>query len=62
MLICCTHSYVTWHFVWFPVYAQEADHMARVSEAVTKAVVCALKSAPGDDNTDDWLNPTEVTN
>ncbi|XP_041663364.1 HSPB1-associated protein 1 homolog [Cheilinus undulatus] len=37
----------------------EGDHMARVSEAVTKAVVCALKSAPSDDNTDDWLNPTE---
>lgn len=38
------------------------DDMARVSEAVTKAVVCALKGAPSDDNTDDWLNPTEVTN
>lgn len=34
----------------------------RVSEAVTKAVVCALKSSPSDDNTDDWLNPTEVAN
>lgn len=42
--------------------AQEMDDMARVSEAVTKAVVCALKGAPSDDNTDDWLNPTEVTN
>uniref|UniRef100_UPI0037E974E5 HSPB1-associated protein 1 homolog n=1 Tax=Semicossyphus pulcher TaxID=241346 RepID=UPI0037E974E5 len=37
----------------------EVDHMARVSEAVTKAVVCAVKGAPSDDNTDDWLNPTE---
>ncbi|KAI3356074.1 hypothetical protein L3Q82_017340 [Scortum barcoo] len=37
----------------------EDDDVARVSEAVTKAVVCALKSTPGDDNTDDWLNPTE---
>ncbi|XP_070693693.1 HSPB1-associated protein 1 homolog [Pempheris klunzingeri] len=37
----------------------ETDDMARVSEAVTKAVVCALKSAPSDDNADDWLNPTE---
>ncbi|KAM3607520.1 uncharacterized protein V6R79_009149 [Siganus canaliculatus] len=37
----------------------EVDDMARVGEAVTKAVVCALKSAPSDDNTDDWLNPTE---
>ncbi|XP_070771064.1 HSPB1-associated protein 1 homolog [Enoplosus armatus] len=37
----------------------DVDDVARVSEAVTKAVVCALKSAPSDDNTDDWLNPTE---
>lgn len=37
----------------------EVDDMARVSEAVTKAVVYAVKSAPSDDNTDDWLNPTE---
>ncbi|XP_022596826.1 HSPB1-associated protein 1 [Seriola dumerili] len=36
-----------------------ADDVARVSEAVTKAVVCAIKSAPSDDNADDWLNPTE---
>ncbi|XP_018552043.1 HSPB1-associated protein 1 homolog isoform X1 [Lates calcarifer] len=35
------------------------DDVARVSEAVTKAVVCAIKSAPSDDNTDNWLNPTE---
>ncbi|XP_034429782.1 HSPB1-associated protein 1 homolog isoform X2 [Hippoglossus hippoglossus] len=37
----------------------EADDVARVSEAVTKAIVCAMKSARSDDNTDDWLNPTE---
>ncbi|XP_074551376.1 HSPB1-associated protein 1 homolog [Halichoeres trimaculatus] len=37
----------------------DVDHVSRVSEAVTKTVVCALKSAPSDDNTDDWLNPTE---
>ncbi|CAK6971715.1 HSPB1-associated protein 1 homolog [Scomber scombrus] len=37
----------------------EGDDVARVSEAVTKAVVCALKSTPSDDNADDWLNPTE---
>ncbi|XP_054642356.1 HSPB1-associated protein 1 homolog [Dunckerocampus dactyliophorus] len=34
----------------------EDDYAARVGEAVTKTVVCALKS---DENTDDWLNPTE---
>ncbi|XP_029981576.1 HSPB1-associated protein 1 homolog isoform X2 [Sphaeramia orbicularis] len=37
----------------------EADDVARVSEAVTKAVVCALKTTPADDNADVWLNPTE---
>ncbi|KAG8000928.1 HSPB1-associated protein 1-like protein, partial [Nibea albiflora] len=37
----------------------EVDDMARVSEAVTKAVVFALKSTVSDDNSDDWLNPTE---
>lgn len=39
---------------------QEADHRTRVNEAVAKAVVCALKGTASDDNTDDWLNPTEV--
>lgn len=34
--------------------------MARVSEAVTKTVVCAMKSSQSDDNTDNWVNPTEV--
>ncbi|XP_040912550.1 HSPB1-associated protein 1 homolog [Toxotes jaculatrix] len=37
----------------------EVDDVARVNEAVTKAVVCAIKSVQSDDNTDDWLNPTE---
>ncbi|XP_017276638.1 HSPB1-associated protein 1 homolog [Kryptolebias marmoratus] len=37
----------------------EVDDVARVTEAVTKTVVCAIKSAQGDDNTDEWLNPTE---
>ena len=36
------------------------DDEARVSEAVTKAVVCALKAAQSHDNHDTWLNPTEV--
>ncbi|KAM6986614.1 HSPB1-associated protein 1 homolog [Aplochiton taeniatus] len=35
------------------------DDEARVGEALTKAVVCALKTAPSADNTDAWLNPTE---
>lgn len=37
----------------------EVDDVARVSEAVTKTVVCAIKGAPSEDNTDTWLNPTE---
>ncbi|XP_046902030.1 HSPB1-associated protein 1 homolog isoform X1 [Hypomesus transpacificus] len=37
----------------------DVDDEARVNEAVTKAVVCALKTTPSKDNTDDWLNPTE---
>ncbi|XP_071394946.1 HSPB1-associated protein 1 homolog [Centroberyx affinis] len=37
----------------------EVDDEARVGEAVTKAVVCALKTTPSNDNADDWLNPTE---
>ncbi|XP_008300098.1 HSPB1-associated protein 1 homolog [Stegastes partitus] len=37
----------------------EVDDVARVSEAVTKTIVFAMKSAPSDDNTDNWLNPTE---
>ncbi|XP_026151682.1 HSPB1-associated protein 1 homolog isoform X1 [Mastacembelus armatus] len=37
----------------------DVDDVARVSEAVTRAVVFAIKRAQSDDNTDDWLNPTE---
>ncbi|KAJ3592269.1 hypothetical protein NHX12_007397 [Muraenolepis orangiensis] len=37
----------------------DVDDEARVGEAVTKAVVCALKAAPSHDNDDTWLNPTE---
>lgn len=48
--------------IFLSVAAQEADHMIRISEAVTKTVVCALKSTPSDDNINDWLNPTEVAN
>uniref|UniRef100_A0A3P9MFF7 Hspb associated protein 1 n=1 Tax=Oryzias latipes TaxID=8090 RepID=A0A3P9MFF7_ORYLA len=37
----------------------EVDDFARVSEAVTKMVVWAIKSAESEDNDDSWLNPTE---
>ncbi|XP_066543523.1 HSPB1-associated protein 1 homolog isoform X2 [Amia ocellicauda] len=38
----------------------DVDDEVRVSEALTRTIVCALKSAPGPDNTDLWLNPTEA--
>ncbi|XP_006869487.1 PREDICTED: HSPB1-associated protein 1 [Chrysochloris asiatica] len=38
----------------------EEDHQARVEEAITRMLVCALKTAEDPDNTKAWLNPTEV--
>uniref|UniRef100_A0A8D0KH19 HSPB1-associated protein 1 n=1 Tax=Sus scrofa TaxID=9823 RepID=A0A8D0KH19_PIG len=38
----------------------EEDHQARVEEAVTRMLVCALKTAENPHNTRAWLNPTEV--
>ncbi|KPP61916.1 HSPB1-associated protein 1-like [Scleropages formosus] len=38
----------------------EADDEARVGEALTKTIVCALKTTASHDNKDEWLNPTEV--
>lgn len=40
---------------------QEVDDEARIGEALTKTIICALKSKPSADNEDNWLNPTEVT-
>ncbi|KAM9305732.1 HSPB1-associated protein 1 [Gastrophryne carolinensis] len=37
----------------------DADHEARVEEAVTRLVVCAFKSAEGSAGPSHWLNPTE---
>ncbi|KAI4902583.1 hypothetical protein NFI96_033944 [Prochilodus magdalenae] len=37
----------------------ETDDEARVEEALTKTIVCALKTTPSLDNKDNWLNPTE---
>ncbi|KAJ8255437.1 hypothetical protein GJAV_G00204870 [Gymnothorax javanicus] len=37
----------------------EEDDEARVEEALTRTIVCALKTTPSSDNNDDWLNPTE---
>ncbi|NXO00837.1 HBAP1 protein, partial [Rhinopomastus cyanomelas] len=38
----------------------EADHQARVEEAITRTLVCAIKSAENPSEEDLWLNPTEV--
>ncbi|XP_010216848.1 PREDICTED: HSPB1-associated protein 1 [Tinamus guttatus] len=38
----------------------DADHEARVEEAITRTLVCAIKSAENPSNADLWLNPTEV--
>ncbi|CAK6441719.1 unnamed protein product [Pipistrellus nathusii] len=38
----------------------EEDHRARVEEAITRMLVCALKTAEDPHGTRAWLNPTEV--
>ncbi|XP_067405738.1 HSPB1-associated protein 1 isoform X2 [Emydura macquarii macquarii] len=38
----------------------DADHEARVEEAITRTLVCAIKSAENPSHVDAWLNPTEV--
>ncbi|XP_060732248.1 HSPB1-associated protein 1 homolog [Tachysurus vachellii] len=57
-----------WHFVesidpvtvsvnsWIEM---EVDDEARIGEALTKTIICALKSNPSVDNKDNWINPTE---
>ncbi|XP_071418984.1 HSPB1-associated protein 1 isoform X2 [Pithys albifrons albifrons] len=39
---------------------EDADHEARVEEAITRTLVCAIKSAENPSDGDLWLNPTEV--
>uniref|UniRef100_A0A8C3DN18 HSPB1 associated protein 1 n=1 Tax=Corvus moneduloides TaxID=1196302 RepID=A0A8C3DN18_CORMO len=39
---------------------QDEDHEARVEEAITRMLVCAIKSAEKPSDGDLWLNPTEV--
>ncbi|NXK28824.1 HBAP1 protein, partial [Arenaria interpres] len=38
----------------------DSDHEARVEEAITRMLVCAIKSAENPGDGDLWLNPTEV--
>ncbi|XP_075789224.1 HSPB1-associated protein 1 [Pelodiscus sinensis] len=38
----------------------DADHRARVEEAITRTLVCAIKSAENPSHVAAWLNPTEV--
>ncbi|XP_017324999.1 HSPB1-associated protein 1 homolog isoform X2 [Ictalurus punctatus] len=37
----------------------EVDDEARIGEALTKTIICAIKTKPSVDNKDNWLNPTE---
>ncbi|KAM5281103.1 HSPB1-associated protein 1 [Ctenodactylus gundi] len=39
---------------------QDEDHLARVEEAITRTLVCALKNAEDPHNPRAWLNPTEM--
>lgn len=45
----------------FVFLRQDADHEARVEEAITRMLVCAIKSAENPSDGDVWLNPTEVS-
>uniref|UniRef100_F6PTI9 HSPB1-associated protein 1 n=2 Tax=Monodelphis domestica TaxID=13616 RepID=F6PTI9_MONDO len=38
----------------------EEDHQARIEEAITRTLVCAMKAAEDPTNSKAWLNPTEV--
>ncbi|XP_070586309.1 HSPB1-associated protein 1 isoform X1 [Erythrolamprus reginae] len=38
----------------------DADHEARIEEAITRTMICAIKAAENPSDTDSWLNPTEV--
>ncbi|KAJ1190138.1 hypothetical protein NDU88_006877 [Pleurodeles waltl] len=38
----------------------DEDHEARVEEAITRMLVCAVKSSHDPGNTEAWLNPTEA--
>ncbi|XP_046954837.1 HSPB1-associated protein 1 isoform X3 [Lynx rufus] len=52
----------SWAFYLFlaAMVSEEEDHQARVEEAITRILVCALKTAEDPHNTRAWLNPTEV--
>uniref|UniRef100_A0A8D0HNR7 HSPB1 associated protein 1 n=1 Tax=Sphenodon punctatus TaxID=8508 RepID=A0A8D0HNR7_SPHPU len=39
----------------------DTDHEARVEEAITRTLVCAIKSVENPSIDDAWLNPTEVS-
>ncbi|XP_015266356.1 PREDICTED: HSPB1-associated protein 1 isoform X2 [Gekko japonicus] len=39
---------------------QDADHEARVEEAITRTLICAVQSADDLSTSDSWLNPTET--
>ncbi|XP_066488498.1 HSPB1-associated protein 1 isoform X2 [Tiliqua scincoides] len=38
----------------------DTDHEARIEEAITRTLICAIKSAENPSASDCWLNPTEI--
>ncbi|XP_060630646.2 HSPB1-associated protein 1 isoform X2 [Anolis sagrei] len=49
-----------WHYVESIDPITGADHEARVEEAITRTLICAVKSIENPAASDAWLNPTEV--
>ncbi|XP_077176590.1 HSPB1-associated protein 1 isoform X2 [Paroedura picta] len=49
-----------WHYVESIDPITDTDHEARVEEAITRTLICAIKSADQLSTSDSWLNPTET--
>ncbi|XP_060118159.1 HSPB1-associated protein 1 isoform X2 [Heteronotia binoei] len=49
-----------WHYVESIDPITDTDHEARVEEAITRTLICAIKSADHLSTSDSWLNPTET--
>lgn len=46
--------------VFLSFFLQDSDHEARIEEAITRTMICAIKASENPSDTDSWLNPTEV--
>ncbi|XP_054828373.1 HSPB1-associated protein 1 isoform X2 [Eublepharis macularius] len=49
-----------WHYVESLDPITDTDHEARVEEAITRTLICAIKSADRLSASESWLNPTEI--